>query len=137
MNKRAKFHVLICHACGRRYRAYALRRSRYCPQCRQRRRRERNRRRVDRHYAAIRSSRILAAKLGPSASELRIARALASRYPHSVFAHLWRNGDDEDFIPAPASRPTTVLPGTAAKISVMAARVLAGEECHHPHDARS
>jgi hypothetical protein len=36
----------------------------------------------------------------------------------------------------PAAEPTDALPGTKAKVRVMAARALAGQAIFHPQDAR-
>jgi len=52
----------------------------------------------------------------------------------NLFQHIFERGDDAEFEPRPAERPTTARPGTAEKIVVLAARVEAGEDLWHPND---
>lgn len=51
-----------------------------------------------------------------------------------MFAFIRVYGSDAGFEPRPAVMPTTAMPGTAEKIRVLAARLLAGEELWHPDD---
>jgi hypothetical protein len=64
------------------------------------------------------------------------AKYLAEQYPDSLLAEIVRVGHDYDFTPRPPLMPTTARPGSAEKFTVLAARLLAGEDLWHPDDER-
>ena len=53
----------------------------------------------------------------------------------NVYDTINRFGEDNGFMPLPASEPTQALCGSEEKIQVMRERVDAGEELWHPEDS--
>ena len=54
----------------------------------------------------------------------------------NVFEEIKNKSHDEDWVALPTKMATAAKPGTAEKIAVLAARLEAGEELHHPNDER-
>jgi len=52
----------------------------------------------------------------------------------NVFQHILANGCDDGFIPAESAQSTEAQPGSPAKVAVMAARVLQGQELFQDGD---
>ena len=56
---------------------------------------------------------------------------------YEMFQRLGKDAMEEsvEFIPSPASSPTSAMPGSKEKIGVLAERMANGEELWHPDDA--
>ena len=54
----------------------------------------------------------------------------------NVFEEIKNKSHDEDWVALPTKVATAAKPGTAEKIAVLAARLEAGEDLHHPNDER-
>lgn len=56
------------------------------------------------------------------------------RSEKTVFIHIARRGDDEEFVPVEALQPTGHPHGTIERVEVMRRRIEAGQELFHPLD---
>ena len=54
----------------------------------------------------------------------------------NVFEEIKNKSHDEDWVALPTKMATAAKPGTAEKIAVLAARLEAGEDLHHPNNER-
>lgn len=61
-------------------------------------------------------------------------RVKTKRAARNLFEVLVRDGSDKAFVPAPAHEPTAAMPGSRAKLAVLAKRIASGEELWHERD---
>ena len=56
------------------------------------------------------------------------------RSAKNIFREICEKRHDEDFVPSKQPEPTEARPGSIEKMQVLSARLMAGEELHHPSD---